>query len=63
MKEVKKEIKRIIESNKFTRIKYSKKGFIVPIYYGYDSQGQIIFDIESMRYELEAILIDFESLN
>ncbi len=63
MKKVKKEIKRIIETNKFTRIKYSKKGFVVPIYYGYDSDGKIIFDIESMRYELESILVDFETLN
>jgi hypothetical protein len=63
MRKVKNEIKRIIGTNKYTRIKYSKKGFIVPIYYGYDSRGQIIFDIESMRYELESILIDFESLN
>jgi hypothetical protein len=63
MEKVKDEIKRIIGNDKCTRIKYSKKGFIVPIYYGYDLNDKIIFDIESMRHELESILIDFESLN
>jgi hypothetical protein len=63
MKKVKDEINRIIGNDKCTRIKYSKKGFILHIYYGYDLKDKIIFDIESMRYKLESILIDFESLN
>jgi hypothetical protein len=57
MKEVKNKIKRIID----TRVRYSKKGFIVPIYYGYDSQGKLIFDVESMRDEFDSILTKFES--
>jgi nitroimidazol reductase NimA-like FMN-containing flavoprotein (pyridoxamine 5'-phosphate oxidase superfamily) len=61
MKEVKNKIKRIIETMEYTRVRYSKKGFIVPIYYGYDSQGKLIFDVESMRDEFDSILTKFES--
>ncbi len=60
MKKVKNKIKRVIGSIKNTRIQYSKKGLIVPIYHGYDSQGKLIFDVKSMREEFESILNEFE---
>jgi hypothetical protein len=58
-----KKIKKIIKRLKNSKIKYSNNGVLVPIYFGFDSDENLIFDVESIRDEFEFFLIELEKNN
>lgn len=58
-----KKIKVVIKRLKNSKIKYSNNGVLVPIYFGFDSDENLIFDVESIRDEFEIFLIELEKNN
>jgi hypothetical protein len=58
-----KKIKKVIKRLKNSKIKYSNNGVLVPIYFGFDSDENLIFDVESIRDEFEFFLIELEKNN
>ena len=58
-----KKIKKVIKRFKNSKIKYSNNGVLVPIYFGFDSDENLIFDVESIRDEFEFFLIELEKNN
>lgn len=63
MIDIKKEIKGILGSIKNSKIKYKNNGIIIPIYYGYDEDEKLLFDVESMREEVDWLLDLLEDYN
>ena len=58
-----KKIKKVIKRLKNSKIKYSNNGVLVPIYFDFDSDENLIFDVESIRDEFEFFLIELEKNN
>ncbi len=58
-----KEINKVIDRLNYGKIKLSNNGVLVPIYYGFDSEENLIFDVESIRNEFEFFLIELEKNN
>jgi hypothetical protein len=58
-----KKIKKVIKRLKNSKIKYSNNGVLVPIYFGFDCDENLIFDVESIRDEFEIFLIELEKNN
>ena len=63
MREIKNEIKKVISSLNNPNIKYNKKGIIIPVYYGYDDDDNIFFDVDSIIDEVNLILDKLEEVN
>ena len=45
------------------KLNFSNNGVLVPIYYGFDSDEKLIFDVESIRDEFEIFLNELEKNN
>lgn len=58
-----KKIKKVIKRLKNSKIKYSNNGVLVPIYFSFDSDENLFFDVESIRDEFEFFLIELEKNN
>jgi len=63
MREIKNEIKKVISSLNNPNIKYNKNGIIIPIYYGYDDDDNIFFDVDSIRDEVNLLLDKLDEVN
>lgn len=63
MREIKNEIKKVISNVGNPNIKYNKNGIIIPIYYGYDDDDKIFFDVDSIRDEVNLLLDKLEEVN
>ncbi len=63
MTEIKNEIKKVISSLNRPNIKNNKNGVIIPIYYGYDDDDNIFFDVDSIRDEVNLLLDRLEDYN
>jgi hypothetical protein len=63
MREIKNEIKKVISSLNNPNIKYNKNGIIIPVYYGYDDDDNIFFDVDSIRDEVNLLLDKLEEVN
>jgi len=63
MREIKNEIKKVISNISNPNIKYNKNGIIIPIYYGYDDDDKIFFDVDSIRDEVNLLLDKLEEVN
>ena len=62
MREIKNEIKKVISSLNNPNIKYNKNGINIPVYYGYDDDDNIFFDVDSIRDEVNLFLDKLEEV-
>jgi hypothetical protein len=63
MKDIKEEIEKILENLNNLEIRSYEDGIIIPIYYGYDDEDKIFFDVDSIRYEVNLLLDRLEDYN
>jgi hypothetical protein len=63
MREIKNEIKKVISSLNNPNIKFNKSGIIIPIYYGYDDDDNIFFDVDSIRDDVNLLLDKLDEVN